>query len=578
MRKFFILFLLFCLSGFINGQNSSFWKPVDAGFDSLVSEIETNFPDFYQFRTDKLNIMVKKLYDIASHTNNNILLSRALYWDAYNRTLSNRDSADFILDKAVSLTDTTAYPYDYARIKYIRGIICEEEGDLSKAYRIFNEIGNYFVACDDEIYTANTFVRLGLILQTLKDYSESIKFFEKANLYYEKANVKIFILKNQLNISNLLYSTGETEKAIRILEQLISDSTCREDTSFFINTMLSLSSYTPDNAKFINYAKKIQLLAKPYGNKGLLIRALLTRGNAFYKMNIIDSALYYYHQAQQLAINYKNDMIIQRLINGSIANAYVKAEQWDSVHYYSVLFQAYCDSIYGSNKISEINKIQQATEIQRYEFRIQKAQLQRKIWLLIIIALSCISVLLFIVFNIQRKKSRTEKQLKLAEIRGLNQKLKNEVLQKEHFQMEIDFKNRELVSNTIISSKTNQVLENLINQIDAIGRKGVLSKDDEIRLKGEIKNQLHSEDYWEAFKLHFDKVHPVFFQQLKELYPLLSENELHLCAYIRIGMTNKQISQFLSVLPESIHTSRYRLRKKLGLSSKDSLEDYLRQF
>jgi DNA-binding CsgD family transcriptional regulator len=87
---------------------------------------------------------------------------------------------------------------------------------------------------------------------------------------------------------------------------------------------------------------------------------------------------------------------------------------------------------------------------------------------------------------------------------------------------------------------------------------------------------LHSGDYWESFKLHFDKVHPAFFQGLKDKHPTLTENELRLCAYIRIGMTSKQIAQVLSVLQESVHTSRYRLRKAIGLETSKSIEDYLR--
>jgi DNA-binding NarL/FixJ family response regulator len=49
-----------------------------------------------------------------------------------------------------------------------------------------------------------------------------------------------------------------------------------------------------------------------------------------------------------------------------------------------------------------------------------------------------------------------------------------------------------------------------------------------------------------------------------------------MCAYIKIGMTNKQIAQLLQVVPTSIITNRYRLKKKLQLSDEEDLENFIR--
>ena len=96
-------------------------------------------------------------------------------------------------------------------------------------------------------------------------------------------------------------------------------------------------------------------------------------------------------------------------------------------------------------------------------------------------------------------------------------------------------------------------------------------------LSKQIKSNLTVDDEWKYFKLHFEKVHPEYFTKLKEIAPSLSENDLRLCAYVRIGMTNKQIGQMLSVLPETVKTARYRMRKKIGLEGQETLEDFLRR-
>ena len=56
----------------------------------------------------------------------------------------------------------------------------------------------------------------------------------------------------------------------------------------------------------------------------------------------------------------------------------------------------------------------------------------------------------------------------------------------------------------------------------------------------------------------------------------MTENELRLCAYIKIGMRAKEIAQLLSVSPDSVKMSRYRLKKKLDIAGETSIDDFLR--
>ena len=71
-------------------------------------------------------------------------------------------------------------------------------------------------------------------------------------------------------------------------------------------------------------------------------------------------------------------------------------------------------------------------------------------------------------------------------------------------------------------------------------------------------------------------MHPGFFTKLKERYSELTENDLRLCAYLRIGLRTKEIATMLTVSPASINTARYRMRKKLNLAKDESLDDLIR--
>jgi len=75
-----------------------------------------------------------------------------------------------------------------------------------------------------------------------------------------------------------------------------------------------------------------------------------------------------------------------------------------------------------------------------------------------------------------------------------------------------------------------------------------------------------------------NELHQEFFKKLKQVYPSLSNNDLRLCAYLKIGMNSKEIADFMHIQPSSSYISRSRLRKKLGLNPDENLYDFLNRF
>lgn len=93
----------------------------------------------------------------------------------------------------------------------------------------------------------------------------------------------------------------------------------------------------------------------------------------------------------------------------------------------------------------------------------------------------------------------------------------------------------------------------------------------------EIKRML--DEYLEidnkTFEIQMDEIHQDFFKKMKNAYPNLSIYELRLCAYLKIGLTSKEMSEILRILPSSINVSRSRLRKKLNISHEVDLYTFL---
>ncbi|CAL2105376.1 conserved hypothetical protein [Tenacibaculum sp. 190524A02b] len=67
-----------------------------------------------------------------------------------------------------------------------------------------------------------------------------------------------------------------------------------------------------------------------------------------------------------------------------------------------------------------------------------------------------------------------------------------------------------------------------------------------------------------------------FVKSLKSLHPNLTKTDIEVCSFIKIGLSRKEISSLRKTSIDAIKSTRFRLKKKLNLTSKDSLDEYIR--
>ncbi len=151
-------------------------------------------------------------------------------------------------------------------------------------------------------------------------------------------------------------------------------------------------------------------------------------------------------------------------------------------------------------------------------------------------------------------------------------KLKNEKLE-----TEIGHKNSELANSTMHLVQKREMLGKIRNDLNSL-----MKKIDDENVSNDFKKVLKIlgednkiDENWEHFAHHFDKVHTDFLVILKSRYPALTANELKLCAYLRMNLSNKEIAQLVNISTRGVEIARYRLRKKLGLAKDVNLFDFL---
>ena len=193
---------------------------------------------------------------------------------------------------------------------------------------------------------------------------------------------------------------------------------------------------------------------------------------------------------------------------------------------------------------------------------------------------------LYLLYKWQEKKFKLqqatyeEEQKRLRYIHDLEiAKSESELvaLRNEKLEADINYKNSELASSAMHLVKKGELVSKMKTELAHV-MKGISNPQAEADLKKMIKTISEDDNMdreWENFTLHFDKVHSDFISALKEKHPGISNNEIKLCAYLRMNLSTKEMAQLMNISVRGVEVSRYRLRKKLELATEVSLFDYL---
>ncbi|MFT5890099.1 MAG: DNA-binding CsgD family transcriptional regulator, partial [Dokdonia sp.] len=93
-----------------------------------------------------------------------------------------------------------------------------------------------------------------------------------------------------------------------------------------------------------------------------------------------------------------------------------------------------------------------------------------------------------------------------------------------------------------------------------------------------IKVNIKDTKHWEDFKMYFENMNPQFLKDLSRKYPCLTNKDLKYCCYLKMNMSNEDITHVLGINQESVRTHKYRLKKKMTLSKNQDLRLFLRSF
>lgn len=141
---------------------------------------------------------------------------------------------------------------------------------------------------------------------------------------------------------------------------------------------------------------------------------------------------------------------------------------------------------------------------------------------------------------------------------------------------DVESKNREITMLALHLTQKNEAIGKIHKKVSKLHSETEESSRSELHeIAGDMRSTLNSEHAWKMFEARLSMMNPDFIKRLSQMYKQLTPTELKICALLKMNLANKEIADMLCVSLHNIEMHRYRIRKKLHLSTQDNLATFL---
>lgn len=466
-------------------------------------------------------------------------------------------------------TDLKSEP-DIARLQSLAGSVYKTLGNYDKAVEHCLAGLKIYESLKDNVGIAQIYRIMGSIYKYKGDYEKSLfYYFSGLRLNEELRNLSG--TANAYNNIGIVYvMMNDIEKALsyyhRSLDINIAEGIDNEAAINYGNIGVAYLALGQLDSALYYISKRHATALQLNDKKGIAI-SLESFGDYYLKSGQYDKATECYmkvlQQSRSLGIleTTKNTLL-------SLSDLYDEKGEYRTASSYYKAFINLRDSLLNQETLRRIEQIemeyQYDKERQQHQIADQKKKIVRTVIFITLIFSVITLVLIYLMQNVKLKQ------------KNLREKALN--LEKQQLQYEVGFKDKELFSKAIYLAEKNELINDITRRLNKVlsdpKEKNNIIKDIIRDLK--FNSNTHT---WEEFEFIFLKVHPDFFNTLSKRYPELSPNERRLCAFLRLNLSTKDISNITHQSPHTLTVARTRLRKKLGIAnSGENLSAFLSQF
>jgi len=531
---------------------------------------------------------------------------------AWRLVYTQPQKAIFFTDKALQLSITNDYENCQAEAFFIQGIIYQMQNKYKEATdklfsslilekklknqfatadiyhrlgRICKITGNFDQALEyslnslklakeqnDTLMILGDYNTLGSIYKYMGDYEQAFIYYNKCIDILENITGRDEILSGIYNNIGIVYGRLQRyQEALKFYNKSLDISIKLKDTLGFSNTYGNIAEILLKEKKLDSayiYLKKSFNFYNTQQDKRILINLYLNFADYYYKIKNYEEALEYTNKAIKMAQKFDTPLYVKTGYE-LLKDIYIAQNNYKEALEYQTKYMQLNDSLFNIEKYARIAQLEALYKNEVKEVK-QDVEKQKKrlisFGVLGVLAFSLI-ILFFIYYNLRLKFKKNK----------LN-KIKLEV-EKEKLLSELSNNNRDLTRNLIYLTEKNELINDLKRKLQDL--KSNLKVENKAMVQSIINemNASTNNKIWEEFEVRFNNVHKDFYDRFYSNHPDLTQNEKRLVAFLKLGMSTKEISMITKQSVHSIGVARTRLRKKLGLSNTDiNIYSYLDQF
>lgn len=461
--------------------------------------------------------------------------------------------------------------------------------DLGNSYinlvMIYAETGRYKKAIESSFKALSLFKainnihglivsngNIGIMYNKLKDYDNAVKYLKKTSalMIKHKEYSNLGELYNNMGLS--YYHMNKSDSAITYYNKAINEYNLNKEKKGTARAYLNMANvyaynlHNYDSAFF--YYKKALVISEGVID-GLKSKIYGNQGKVYSIMGKYDQAVKYLNLALKESINNK-EMAEQMDNYYELFNIYKKKNDYRKALEYYEKYTDIKDSIDVANAKITIANLEAKFENEKNKILIKQLEekriTDRRIKILLTAGLALLVVVLLLTvygFTQKRKKGLLQRALLQTE--------------KEQLEKDLRYKSRQLTSQALMMMQKNKLMNEILQMLSGIKGLPDESKTELHHLKRQLKRVIHSEEDWNLFKHYFEEVNPDFFSKILIINEKITPSELKLASLIKLKFNIKETASLLNISPDSVKSTRYVLRKKLGLHTNDNIYDFLNQ-
>jgi tetratricopeptide (TPR) repeat protein len=571
-----VLIIIFILSSIIGHSQNK--KRVDSILNSLTKQHDTlKIESYRQLNMEYLYVDPKiskpyldkaialaKAYNIEdqiAQTTNDLGVYYAIISD-YENSIKTINSA---IELQKNLNDSTSI----AEALNNKGIILDDLGKYDEAIAAHIESLKIKEAMKAEPWTiAYSYYNIGYSYNSISNFEMSNTYLEKAKAIFSKlSNYKEENNATNAIIANNLKHSKQYEKAIKVYNEVISQYKAMNYNNDLAGAYNSLGQIYLDTdsifkAKYL-FEKSLEI-SKEFKQKSLEALNFSALGNVELYLNNNQKALSYYEMAlvidqeTQAKDHIKNDYL-------DLSKAHAKIGNYKRAYENHLQFFKLHDEILNKENYERINEL----EVQYQTEKKEKALIikENKIKLLEERKQTAENQKLFLLISLIGALA-----LAIAIVYGLRQKMKRNKIEREKLDGDIEFKEKELTTHALHLAHKNEVLLDLKSQLKELKSSSPNSRNYQ-KVINTINLDINNDNNWEQFRNYFEEVHKDFNSKVMRSYHNVINNDLRLMSLLKMNLSSKEIANILNISIEGVKKARYRLRKKLNLSTEESLQE-----